>query len=425
MNMASIYKHKYRRTIDGRKIKKMSKCYYIKFRDHRQTERRLPACREKRPSEAFARTIEALVACRIAGIQPDPELTRRLEEMPPDMWDGLAKFGILGTTRVAAGKPLAVHLENWEQSLLAKGSTAEYVGMLVSRVTSIVEGCDFRSFSDIAADKVETFLKGLRGEPKKLSAQTSNFYLQGIKQFCKWMVENLRASESPLRHLKGLNVRTDRRHDRRGFEVDEMKRLLKSTADVRKRFGMTGPERAMLYRLAVETGLRANELRTLKVSSFDLNSYTVTILAGYSKHRREDVLPLRPQTAAELGSFLAGKTPDAQVFRVPDKPAKMLRADLAATEEKNEKGEVTTKAIPYVDGAGRYADFHALRHTTGTWLAANGVHPKVMQEIMRHSDINLTMRYTHTLRGQEAKAIRGLPDLSVERQAKTGTDDGH
>jgi integrase len=421
--MASIYKHKYTRIVDGRKVKKQSKCYYIKFRDHRQIDRRVPACREKRPSEAFARTIEALVACRIAGIQPDPELTRRLEEMPPDMRDGLAKAGVLSTTRVAASRLLTEHLEDWKQSLLSKGSTEGYVDMLVSRATSIVEGCGFRTFSDVSASKVETFLKDLRGEPKKLSAQTSNFYLQSVKQFCKWMVENLRAIESPVRHLKGLNVRTDRRHDRRGLEVDEMRRLLKRTAEARKRFGMTGPERAMLYRLAVETGLRANELRTLRVSSFDLNGQTVTVLAGYSKHRREDILPLRPDTAGELRMFLAGKTPDAQVFRVPGKPAKMFQADLAATEEKDESGNVAKKAIPYMDDAGRYADFHALRHTTGTWLAANGVHPKVMQEIMRHSDINLTMRYTHTLRGQEAKAIRSLPDLSAERIAKTGTDD--
>ncbi len=46
---------------------------------------------------------------------------------------------------------------------------------------------------------------------------------------------------------------------------------------------------------------------------------------------------------------------------------------------------------------------------------------------MQHSDINLTMmRYTHTLRGQEARAIESLPDLSKpsrQSQRATGTDD--
>jgi len=40
------------------------------------------------------------------------------------------------------------------------------------------------------------------------------------------------------------------------------------------------------------------------------------------------------------------------VFRLPDAPAKMLRRDLEAA------------GIPYKDSAGRYADFHSLRHTT-------------------------------------------------------------
>jgi len=67
---------------------------------------------------------------------------------------------------------------------------------------------------------------------------------------------------------------------------------------------------------------------------------------------------------------------------------------------------------------GRYVDFHSLRHTTGTLLAASGVHPKVAQTLMRHSDINLTLSlYTHTLTGQEVKAVESLPDFSGRKEA--------
>jgi hypothetical protein len=71
---------------------------------------------------------------------------------------------------------------------------------------------------------------------------------------------------------------------------------------------------------------------------------------------------------------------------------------------------------------------NALRHSTGSLLAASGVHPKVVQSIMRHSDINLTMsRYTHIFRGQESEAVAGLPDLMLPSKEKqkavaTGTD---
>jgi len=166
--------------------------------------------------------------------------------------------------------------------------------------------------------------------------------------------------------------------------------------------------------LAVESGLRRNELKTLTVGSFDFDRLTVKVEAGYSKHRREDVLPLRKETAAAFRSFLTGKLPTARVFNMPDKTAKMFKADLAAA------------GIDYVDEAGRYRDFHILRHTTGSLLAVSGVHPKVAQSIMRHSDINLTMsRYTHIFRGQESDAVAKLPDFSIsssQQQVATGTD---
>jgi len=80
----------------------------------------------------------------------------------------------------------------------------------------------------------------------------------------------------------------------------------------------------------------------------------------------------------------------------------MLKADLKAAK------------IPYQDEHGHYADFHSFRHTTGTWLTQSGVHPKVAQDIMRHSDITLTVNtYTHVLMEKKTQAIDALPDLSI------------
>ena len=109
-----------------------------------------------------------------------------------------------------------------------------------------------------------------------------------------------------------------------------------------------------------------------------------------------------PEMAAEVRAYAAGKLPTAGLLNVPEKTAEMLRADLTAA------------GIEYQDAAGRFADFHSLRHTAGTLLASSGVHPKVAQSLMRHSDINLTMSlYTHTMRGQESEAVAMLPDLAV------------
>ena len=71
----------------------------------------------------------------------------------------------------------------------------------------------------------------------------------------------------------------------------------------------------------------------------------------------------------------------------------------------------TKTAVVLGDRAG-LIDFHALRHSFGTNLALAGVPVKVCMDLMRHSDVNLTMKlYAHTLVQDRARALDALPDL--------------
>ena len=75
---------------------------------------------------------------------------------------------------------------------------------------------------------------------------------------------------------------------------------------------------------------------------------------------------------------------------------------------------------------GEVFDFHSLRHTCGAWLAMTGVHPKVVQTVMRHQSITLTMdTYGHRFPGQEADAVARLQELLYGppgAMRATGTD---
>ena len=138
--------------------------------------------------------------------------------------------------------------------------------------------------------------------------------------------------------------------------------------------------------------------------------------SAYTKNDEAATVPLRKESAAELLKFLTNKTPSARAFNMPskDRVIDMLRADLKSA------------GIAYRDESDRVVDFHALRHTCGSWLATVGVYPKVILRVMRHSTITLTMdRYTHLFKGDEAQAVSKLPDLlNPEEDAKiaTGTD---
>lgn len=189
---------------------------------------------------------------------------------------------------------------------------------------------------------------------------------------------------------------------------------------------MTGSGRALLYRLAAETGLRAGEIRNWTPRSFDLEGEppTVTVEAGYSKPRREDAEPLPPNLAADLRTIMADRSATSPVFAMPppDTVVKTLRADLAdarsvwideALDDIERDRRETSSFLVYRDRTGRVAGFHALRHTFVTNLARAGVHPKQAQDLARHSDINLTMsRYSHTLMADRAAALKALPGLT-------------
>lgn len=440
--------------------------WYVEFTDHREQTHRLPGLTDRRQTEALGRRIEDLVGLKVGGQTLPPDVTKWVESLPARIHRLLGKWGLLDAAKTAALRPLIEHLDGaedlpgFQQYLAGKGNTGKHVTLVCTRVKSIIDGCCFSYWSDVSASKVLAYLDGLRanrvkadrktGKPKLdaagqpmtrrgISAQTFNFYLTAFKGFCRWMVKDGRASESPVVHLDGLNVKTDRRHDRRALSVDELRWLLDVTAAGPVRRGASGRDRSMVYQVATETGLRAGELRSLTRASFDLagEPATVTVAAAYSKHRRADTLPLRTDTAAKLVEFFSTKTPDAPAFTMPpaDALAGVMRKDLAdardawiadapTPDERAERGK--SSFLRYRDGAGRVADFHSLRHSCGSLLAAAGVHPKVAQSIMRHSTIDLTMsRYSHVFAGQEADAVADLPDLSApKRQAAqaTGTD---
>jgi integrase len=56
--------------------------------------------------------------------------------------------------------------------------------------------------------------------------------------------------------------------------------------------------------------------------------------------------------------------------------------------------------------------FHDLRHTAATLMLQEGVHPKVVQERLGHSQISITMdTYSHVLPVMQEEAAKKLDEL--------------
>ena len=68
--------------------------------------------------------------------------------------------------------------------------------------------------------------------------------------------------------------------------------------------------------------------------------------------------------------------------------------------------------------------FHDLRHSAATLLLSVGVHPKVVQEILGHSQISITMDvYSHVLPGMQQDAMSRLNDALKEGIVSRGENE--
>ena len=430
-----VYRNKYR---DRKGTLRLTTKWYVEYRDHKDKRRRLSGFTSKTATQEFGRKLKQLVEYhKASGGQIDPSLQSWLSELPRQTQQRLIDIGLVDGRRAAVSLPLRDALDAFTKSLEAKGTTGKHVRLLTTRITNVLDRAGLRHWSDISGSKLLSTLEEMRRDEvddegniveRGISAQTFNFYIQAMKQFCRWAVRERRIAESPVSHLTGINAKTDRRHDRRALTSLELATLIRVTADGPVRFGMTGHERALLYRLAAETGLRVAELRSLRPSSFDLDpdEPAVTVAAAYSKRRREDTIPLRPEMAERLAFHVGMIVDDSPVFRLPDKTAKMLREDLSDAREhwleqaktpQERARRARSEFLKYRTKAG-VADFHALRHTFITNLARGGVHPKVAQDLARHCDINLTMsRYSHTELAERAEALAKLPVYPADQEA--------
>jgi len=396
-----LFKPKYRDKLTG--MVKQCRHWYLTFTDNRQIRRRLPAFSNKRATEKAAEKIEELLSSGGGVLSPD--LQKWLENLRENMRGKLIAFGLIDSQRISnhLGKTLTQHLDDFRGALLAKENGQGYADQIKSTIEFVFTKCGFKMWSDIDANKVYISLADLRGE-NGIGQRTFNYYLKICKEFCKWLCKEQRATTNPLEHLSCV-TQTEKRRQRRALTLDKQHKLLEVTESGATHHNMTGFERRLVYTLALQTGLRANEIRSLTVSSFDFAECIVTLQGAYAKNKKTAVIDLKPELVTELKTFLAGRMPNTRAFAMPDQPSKMIERDLEAA------------GIPYKTDEGT-ADFHSLRHSFITNLARSGVKPYEAMALARHSTITLTMNYyTHTVRESLRKIINEQPDLTVAQNA--------
>jgi integrase len=311
--------------------------------------------------------------------------------------------GLLPTLEAAdvAHRPLNEVLDAFLNELRASGraeaTVAKYRNMRV-----LFARCRWRKIADVTA---RSFCEWRAHSD--LSGKSENDLLKNTRGFFGWLRRRGMAAADPLEFVEP--VKLSPKQFRRAETPERLQRLL----------SVASPERAAVYLTALYTGLRRRELQSLTLGDFEMDAPKpfVRVPASISKNRKEATLWLRPEVVAAVRSVLpANAAPGHKVFAglVPRLPRFKMDLELAG--------------IPFEDAQGRRFDLHALRVTFGTNLSLAGVTPRVAMELMRHSDIKLTMKiYTDPSQLPTAAAVASLPALVIsgtQMGTQTGTQTG-
>jgi integrase len=176
-----------------------------------------------------------------------------------------------------------------------------------------------------------------------------------------------------------------------------------------------------LYVLAIHTGMRRGELLGLKWADVDLENTTIRVRRTLTRKGTGYVLG-EPKTKQSR-----------RTIRLTEKAVQTLRSHQARrAQEKLRVGELyQDQGLVFAGQGGSFINpsnlrqrsfapllkhaglpritFHDLRHTCASLLFQKNVHPKVVQELLGHASVAITLdTYSHMLPGMGGEAVAAI-----------------
>jgi integrase len=178
-----------------------------------------------------------------------------------------------------------------------------------------------------------------------------------------------------------------------------------------------GDRLAALYALALAVGLRQGEALGLHWEDVDLEAGNLRVRVALQRQDGRGLQSVEPKTARSRRGIVL---PPYVVESLRAHRSRQVQERLLAGSRWQETGLVFTTAIgtPLDGGSVTHRfqrmleraglprlRFHDLRHACASLLLAQGVHPRVVMEILGHSQISLTMNtYSHVIPALQREA---------------------
>ncbi len=306
---------------------------------------------------------------------------------------------------------LAEYLGKWLETAarptIRAGTHRNYKHWIEKKITPTIGGVILSKLGPLHVQSLYTNLEAAGASPR-LREQVHNLLHKALGQALKWGMVRQNACASV--HKPRVPKTT-----MRVLSKSQVESLLEVSKN--DRF-------AALYVTAVTTGLRQGELLGLQWEDVDLRSGHASIRhtlqndrgkltlesTKNSKGRRVELPQITVNALKAQREWLMAQGLRSSPWVFPNSKGGPMRKDNLL---RLFKALLKRAALPPVR-------FHDLRHTAATLMLVQGVHPKVVQEMLGHSSISLTLdTYSHvipTMQRDAANKMDALFSLPGSRQ---------
>ena len=256
------------------------------------------------------------------------------------------------------------------------------------------------------------------------SKQQENYKLNTIKAIKGYIGTVLTYAENEdiinKNFCKGIKLKKDIKQEENKLLTDEeIDRLLNSLEEDKQLL--------IIIKIALGTGMRINEILALNESDFNFDNNSININKTVSRCRE-----YKGNNFKMVTKITPPKTKNSiRICYFPNTLSKDLKEFIKSVKIEYFKKciKYTNKSILFIDKKFNYiyynrlaiklnklyktndincSGFHILRHTHISKLYRQGISQKIIQQQVGHSNLNMTMHYTHIENKEQEQALQVL-----------------
>ena len=283
------------------------------------------------------------------------------------------------------------------------------------------ENKTIKYFSDDWQNKLETELHA-----RKYSINTINLYIYYNQSICQWLKKtpNLITSEDVKNYLAhkekdenhsaaSLNLmlsaikfffrnilKSDKIREHKRPRQDKRLPIVMAKSEIKKMIKMEkNLKHSLLLMMVYSSGLRVSEVVSLKRHDVDIVRKSIVVIAG--KGRKDRYTITSEMVMSTLKEYCEKYNITDWLF-----PGQPVTRHLSIRSAQHIFENAVKKA-----GIEKNVSIHCLRHSFATHLLESGIDIRYIQDLLGHSSVRTTERYTHVARRKALSITSPLDTL--------------